>query len=234
MGSHSYGLSWIDEDALFDVTVESFKKSIADSRKKMTFGNPPDPFTLAAQAVLTGAPLSDPIGFEPKRALNKTVSNNVGLWHQHVLGLAEGWEDSGTSGGGIDLRMTPGRTDPKFGKQILAEVKNRYNTIKSSDEKDVWDRLDFAARSNNAVAYVFQIVPKTPQRYDRPWNVSGRTARDHVRCCDGATAYELVFGRRDALKELYEIFPILLGEAAAKINRVDAKEAIRLYYVSMP
>lgn len=234
MGKHSYGLSWIDENQLFEVTKDAFAKSIRDSRKRMGYKMPPDPFTLVTQSVLLNAPLDDAEAFEPTRSLNKTISNNVGMWHQHVLGLGNGWVDSGSTGGGIDLRTAPGFVVPNIGKPVFAEVKNRYNTIKSSDEKKLWDQLDLAARSSNAYAYVFQIVPETPNRYDRPWDVSGRKPRQHVRCCDGATAYSMVFGVDDALEQLYEVFPKLLSEVASKVNKIELHEAVELYYISMP
>lgn len=234
MGKHSYGLTWINEDELFSVTESSFQKAIADSRAPTKFKTPPDPFTLVAHAILTNYPLKKALQFEPERALNKTLSNNVGLWHQHVLGLANGWVDAGSSGGGVDLRTSPGIVHPHTGTPIFAEVKNRFNTIKSSDEKKLWDSLDIVARSNNATSYVFQIVPQTSNRYDCPWDVSGRTARDHVRCCDGVTAYEMVFGYKNALIELYEVFPALLSDVASKANQIDATEAKGLYYSSLP
>lgn len=94
------------------------------------------------------------------------LERRIEIWHQHILSLAHGWVDLGSNGGGIDLKMEPGFTDSRFGKPLVAEVKNRFNTIKASDEKEVWDTLDPAAKTHGAIAYIFQIVPKTSERYD--------------------------------------------------------------------
>lgn len=228
MGALRYGLAWIDEGVLRAVTQHTFGNALQTKKRQA----PPDPFTLVAQSVITNSSLDSAIGFEAERAINKTLSNEIGLWHQRVLGLAEGWHDLGASGGGVDLRSD--RIDARFGKTLVAEVKNRYNTIKSSDEKKVWDQLDLDARSTDSVAYVFQIVPKDHARYDRPWKVSGRSERDHVRCCDGATAYEMVFGREDALQELYEAFPALLRDALGLTAQPDADRALELFFESFP
>ena len=231
--SHNYGLSWIDQDKLFEVTEHAFEKAIND--RKIKPKTPPDPFTLIAQAAIMGSDLEDVLEFETARKLNKTLSNEVGLWHQHVLGLAPGWQDLGSAGGGVDLKMCPGNVSARFGKPIVAEVKNRYNTIKASDEKNIWDDLDFAAKTHGAIAYIFQIVPKDTNRYDRPWKVSGRVEKDTVRCCDGVTAYEMVFGKSDALFELYDALPEIFEDVlAASTSQIDSKSASKIYYVSMP
>ena len=81
---HSYGLDWIDEDALYEVTKLSFSKVFSPVKRKPL---PPDPFTLVGQAVLAGEAVSQARLFEKERSLNKTLSDNVGYWHQRVLGV---------------------------------------------------------------------------------------------------------------------------------------------------
>lgn len=230
---HEYGLDWIDQDELFRVTEHTFENVIHDS-KSHAKGNPPDPFTLMAQAAIGGSSVENILSFEIQRRINKSLSNSVGLWHQHVLGLADGWEDLGSNGGGVDLRTVEGYRDARFGKPIFAEVKNRFNTIKASDEKNLWDTLDLTAKTNNAVSYVFQIVPKTVERYDREWRVSGRPEKGTVRCCDGATAYEMVFNRKNALYELYEAFPCILADVLGDDSPIDPDRVKDLYYGSFP
>ena len=124
--NHDYGLNWIDQNALYNITEHVFKKAIkAQSSKRK---NLPDPFTLVAQAVIGDETLDSVLEFESIRVINKTLSNNVGLWHQSVLSLAPKWENLGSSGGGIDLKMKDGCLDERFNKPLVAEVKNRFNT----------------------------------------------------------------------------------------------------------
>lgn len=224
---HDYGLDWIDQDKLYAITEKVFASSI---RKvgETKLSAPPDPFTIATQAVLFNQDPSSMMAFEKLRSVNKTISNAVGNFHQEVLGLAGGWENLGTSGGVVDLivRETP------TSKPIHVEVKNRYNTIKASDEKEIWDKLDMLARTNNSTSYIVQIVPKTPERYDRPWVVSGRPKKENVRCCDGATAYAWAFGIDNALEQLYEVFPDILSDViGASYNKSGM---MKYYLISMP
>ena len=173
---HSYGLDWIDEDALYGVTKLSFSKVFSPVKRKPL---PPDPFTLVAQAVLAGEAVS----------------------HE---------------------------------KPLFAEVKNRFNTIKASDEKNIWDNLDSLARASDAVAYLFQIVPKTPEQYNRPWKVSGRSEKSIVRVCDGVTAYALVFERPTALHEIYMALPRIFSDITGQGVKLDEKEMEDLFTTSLP
>ncbi|WP_297565571.1 Eco47II family restriction endonuclease [uncultured Arcanobacterium sp.] len=225
--NHQYGLDWLDEDELYKIVKHVFGSSI-EKAKSSELSTPPDPFTIAVQAVLFDQSAESMMAFEKLRGVNKTISNAVGNFHQCVLGLAEGWDNLGANGGVVDLivRETP------TSKPVHVEVKNRYNTIKASDEKAVWDKLDMLARTNNSVSYLVQIVPKNPVRYDKPWNVSGRSERDHVRCCDGATAYAWAFKKENALEELYEVFPDILSDV---LGRSYDKTGMRDYFfISMP
>ena len=231
---HDYGLDWIDQDRLYDVTKKTFKSAISRASAHSAKKTPPDPFTLMAQAAISHSTFENALSFEAQRQINKAISNSVGLWHQHVLGLAKNWTDTGASGGGLDLRMEESTRHEKWGKRLFAEVKNRYNTIKASTEKDLWDQLKSTAVVNDAIAYVFQIVPENTERYDQPWKVSGRNERDDVRCCDGVTAYEIVFGRKDALHELYDAFPKILADVLESDQLKDANRWEDLFYGSMP
>ncbi len=228
MSEHSYGLDWIDEDALYELTKRIFSK-IIDQVNSESLKTPPDPFAIVAQAVLFNQSTDAMMAFEKLREINKSLSNAVGNWHQAVLGLADGWENLGSNGGVVDLMVS----EDSSSKPVAVEVKNRYNTIKASDEKNIWDKLDMLAKSHGSVAYLVQIVPKTLERYDRPWKVSGRSESDRVRCCDGATAYAWAFYRHDALKELYEAFPDILNEVVGGRD-FDKTGMMQYFAMSIP
>lgn len=216
MSIRDYGLSWIDQDGLFEVTKKMYQ-SLMKKKKEQ----PLDPFTMLVQARTSGEQLADMLPFEVLRSKNKTASNAVGLWHQRVLGLSEMWNELGSNGGVLDLKSVEGWKSPKFNKPLYAEVKNRYNTIKASNEKDMWDKLNDAARMNGAVSYLIQVIPEKPEAYDKQWVPSGRQGRDNVRCCDGVTGYAMSFGRDDALLELFKALPFVIEDV-----RLDLGEPI--------
>lgn len=219
MSGRDYGLSWIDQDGLFEVTKKMY---LSVTKKKA--GQPLDPFTMLVQARTENQQLADMLSFEALRSKNKTVSNAVGLWHQGVLGLSEVWDELGSNGGVVDLKSVEGWKSPKFNKPLYAEVKNRYNTIKASNEKDMWDKLDSAARMNGAVSYLIQVIPEKPEAYDKQWVPSGRQGRDIVRCCDGVTGYAMSFGRDDALLELFKALPLVIEDVRVELGEPISSE----------
>lgn len=219
---YDYGLDWLDQEALFNIT----KKWFGTRQKSSTTSL--DPFTTVIQASIVETSISVALEFEESRKVNKTIANKVGNWHQEVLGLSDNWE-SILHSGVIDLQSVGDYRHPDFGKPVIVEVKNRYNTIKGSDEKNLWDSLEQLARSQDKIAYVFQIIPKDGERFDRPWKVSGRDSRDHVRHCDGRTAYEMVFERKDALEEIFNALPKIMADVRGTDHHFDPDEVSKLF-----
>jgi hypothetical protein len=76
----------------------------------------------------------------------------------------------------------------------------------------VWEDIDRIARCNGDIGYLIQIVPKQAVLYDEPWTPSGVQKREHVRHCDGATGYALVFDYENALSELIDAFPKIVDD----------------------
>lgn len=233
---HDYGLDWIDQDRLYSVTEAVFKKSFGHTKKKAL---PPDPFTMVSQAKILDSTLEDMLIFEELRSSNKSLSNEVGLWHQKVLGLADNWEELGSNGGGVDLKTRDGFELPTWGKPCYAEVKNRFNTIKASDEKNLWDRLDNISKPTGSIVYLIQIVPETPSSYDEPWRPSGRQPKPSIRCCDGVTGYSMVFNRSTALYEIYMALPDIFDDVyecngISKTIHLNESEMEELFYGSFP
>lgn len=74
-----YGLSWIDENELYNVAKHVFQNIIQKTRET----NPPavpDPFSLALQAALLKQDKESLLRFEKIRSLNKSISNAIGLF----------------------------------------------------------------------------------------------------------------------------------------------------------
>ena len=207
--------SWIDIDQVLDIAVKRFGRSADKARATDSRLLRVEPTLAVMRAGLTALPLADSHHIDSAVSLTKTIQNAVGLFHQDVLGTAAGWKSTGSSGGVIDVRGV----SPVTGKQTLAEIKMRYNTIKASDEHKTWDKLKdaVALSGDGAVGYVFQIVPEKPESYDRPWKVSTREPLPKIRCADGVTAYHLVTGEPTALFELLHAMPHIACHVAETV-----------------
>lgn len=231
--TYSYGLGWINSNDLFDVTKKHFEKvyyafdeplDVSNSR------NPIDPFTALFQ--LGGAPALDYeswVAAEKNRQVIKSLQNAVGAWHQSVLGLADGWVNRGVSGTVYDVESLKPQLgfgdDPDVPKNVIIEVKNKFNTIKASDEHLTHSSLHQQAKSRpNTVAYLVQIVPKNRTRYNERWVPSKAFDSPQVFRMDGATAYDLIFQQSNALEQLYGILPAVLQDVREDLQLSDGLE----------
>lgn len=227
---HNYGISWIDNKKLLDVTTSHFAKVYKEINKPLQLAgsrNAIDPFTALFQ--LGGTPALDFdswVAAEKTRQSVKTLQNAVGAWHQAILGLADGWQDKGSSGAVFDVESTKPQLGfgitPEKETNVIIEVKNKHNTIKASDEHLTHSKLHQQAASRpNTVAYLIQIVPKGKARYNRQWVPSQAFASPKVFVMDGATAYDLIFKEEEALKQLYEVLPALLQDVRESLGLSD-------------
>lgn len=234
---HDYGIPWVNQDMLF-ITIEKCFAQVLGLKKRAR-EYPPDPFSVVAQAAITSTDFKSNMWFEEMRKTNKTISNSVGAMHQSILSLADNWHSMGKTGGVLDLRTNDGYIHPRFNKPVVAEVKNRFNTMRKVEESGMWDKIDQVSRAMDAQGYLFQITPETPDRYDMMWEPTGRKQKPNVRVCDGATAYEIVFGIPDALHQLYLAFPSII-EDVQRCNRLSGTfrfsdaEMERLYTTVFP
>ncbi|WP_423186834.1 Eco47II family restriction endonuclease [Alishewanella sp. d11] len=171
-----------------------------------------DPFATIFDAAVSGFNHQTWKESEMVRQCQKTLTNHIGNMHQKILGSVKGWEDM-TVGGEVDLRSTS--------KKIIAEVKNKYNTLTGGRLADEYNSLSDKVTKKSSTyygftAYFVNIIPKTPTRFDIPFVPSDRSigskvpAHEMVRMIDGASFYHLVTGEYDALKNFYNALPLVI------------------------
>lgn len=146
---------------------------------------------------------------ETIRQCQKTLQNHIGELHQKILGNVPGWQDL-DKGGIVDL-VNPQR-------KIIAEIKNKYNTVTGGKLADQYYSLERlvspkASQYKGFTSYFVNIIPKKPERFDRVFIPSDKdkgmrcAANDKIRIIDGASFYSLVTGRENALAEFYSALP---------------------------
>ncbi len=168
-----------------------------------------DPFTALFQMQLLSISAREWPEVEKRRQIEKSLQNHIGNFHQKLLGALSGWSDKKV-GSVVDLVCEE--------KMIIAEVKNKHNTLKASDQSGLYDKLSGLVRKKGQqyygfTAYYVEIIPKRPARYNMPFTPSDNTTGskkpedDLIRKIDGASFYELASGHKNALKQVYEILP---------------------------
>lgn len=157
---------------------------------------------------------------ELTRQAQKTVSNSIGVFHQSVLGCVKNWEDLGT-GGQVDLVCEK--------EKIIAEVKNKHNTVKGSDLKNVYYEMDDlisrkASNYKGYTAYFVSIIPAKPEKYDLCFTPSDKErgspcpTNEYIRKIDGYSFYDMVTGSERALPKLFNALPEVIRDRTKKLK----------------
>ncbi len=177
-----------------------------------------DPFSSVIETAISNVNHKTWKVSEMARQCQKTLTNHTGALHQKILGNVKGWQDLGT-GGIVDLVCED--------RKIIAEVKNKHNTVTGGKLADQYHSLDRlvspkSSKYKDYTAYFVNIIPKKPERFDITFEPSDKdkgqkcSKDEKIRITDGASFYELVTDRKDALEEMYNALPEVIEEIFRK------------------
>ncbi len=192
-------LSWISEADLESAVhaICSGAKDAIQKAGRRRAGNVVDPFysVLIASSFELNS-IADLDSFQDAGAALRGMSNFLGEFHQTVLGSIDGWINHDA---GYDLECP--------GKAIVAEVKNKHNTMNASNMEAVISSLDTAVRQKRGdwKAYLVQVIPKSPRRTTNQVRSRG------VYVIDGASFYHIATGEPNAIHDLFEKFCEMLS-----------------------
>ena len=199
---------WID-DAALEAATNGFIESIArckDEHAQRMRRNVLDPFSLISIAHVFVAPTPDDVlGYAGTSAVIQCIGNALGKFHQQVLGNAKGWLNHDR---GFDLICNQ--------RRLLAEVKNKHNTMNVSNRQKVEEDLRVALRQRESgwTGYLAIIIPKKPERY--------RTQlAPNLFEVDGTSFYEIVTGQEDSMHDVLHHLCGALSVTAAVANAVE-------------
>ena len=110
--------------------------------------------------------------------------------------------------------------------KIVAEVKNKYNTVSGGKLSDLYTSLNElvspkASRFKGYTAYYVVIVPGKPERFDRAFTPSNKETgnkcpvNEYIREIDGASFYSLVTGSETALQDLFNVLPGIIQSCSS-------------------
>jgi len=218
-------LNWISDEDLYNAVTHLLQKAEeAQIKSEKKFGkNVIDPFS--AIFVMSGFKMDfdNWLKTETSRQAQKTLQNHIGEFHQKILGHVEGWDNMKT-GNVIDLVSNE--------KKIIAEVKNKHNTISGGKLSELYyslERLVMPKTSiyKNFIAYYVTIIPKNKKRKDLEFTPSDKDKGEKcpsnklIREIDGASFYELVTGDKNALNDLFKVLPSVIEKCTNGKYKVD-------------
>jgi hypothetical protein len=207
-------LTYINDVDLENFVVDLLKNGLKSKRsaEKNFTKNVIDPFATIFDAAISNINHDEWKKSEIVRQCQKTLTTRLGTLHQKILGKVDGWVDLGV-GDEVDLKNDS--------RRIIAEVKNKYNTVTGGSLIDQYNSLsDKVSKKASSwfeyTAYFVNIIPKTSKRFNVPFQPSDRSTGSpvaknvQVRKIDGASFYHLVTGRENALRELYCVLPTII------------------------
>ena len=216
------------EDEVFKKEVAAVLTKIQKSLAKIdktVHKNVLDPFSAIFDASGRNLTMEEWLKEEKSRQLQKTLQNAIGYFHQQILGSVTGWHNPGHNGG---------YDSGNEAKKIIAEIKNKWNTMNSSSEAEAYNKMAklLDSKKKDYTGYVVQIIPKTPERYKEKFAPGEKKVRKDLFLVDGATYYELVTGDKNALRKLYDTLheTIRVMRSISKNNfRLNEKEFNALF-----
>lgn len=200
-----------DLEQAVSTVIRSVRKKTKNIEKSFN-KNVIDPFSVLFEIACTHVEENSWRKSEEIRQVQKTLSNNIGTFHETILGRIHGWEVL-PAGGIIDIINRD--------KKIIAEIKNKHNTLNASSQKATYEALEEqilpkSSQYKDYTAYLVEIIPKKPSRYDVPFTPSDKNTgtkfaeNSNLRKIDGYSFYTLASGVDNALDQLFEVLPSVI------------------------
>ena len=130
----------------------------------------------------------------------------MGNFHQSVLGHIKGFVDHNA---GYDVECAD--------KKVLAEIKNKHNTLNSQAKEKATEKLKAAVSFKPGfTGYLVIMIPKKPERYKTK-------LASKVYEVDGTSFYALAADSNTALRDLYQTLAdrICIGTPQIKKHCLD-------------
>jgi hypothetical protein len=209
----TYRLSWIDDERLKQAVSNVYtamQQAMANSTLDDLQASVIDPFSLLFETTATKMTTEDWVKAETQRQVQKSWMNQVGYFHQDILGAVDGWVDLGR---GDETEIDIKKED----ESIFAEIKNKYNTQNKNAEISTRRTLEGLAQMYpDAEFYLVHIIRGTAYPYNKTWKRSGFETHPRIKKISGEAFYSLVTGSATALHDLYQVIPAVMQDIIAE------------------
>ena len=159
---------------------------------------------------------------EAIRQNDKTVSNWIGDFHQNLLGGVSGWKN-------LKKGHTTGVDLMKKNATVFLELKNKHNTTKGENLKDLFTKLEkIVAKYKGSTAYYAYITPKNGTSGNEVWVLKHRKKNPNVRKIWGSKVYELVTGKPNALEQTWNALPDAINKILKSNQKFSKSDKINM------
>lgn len=216
-------LSWISDEKLtwaFNNLIASVNQGKHQVESRFD-RNVIDPFSALFSMELFDLTPEEWKKSEIQRQIDKSLTNAIGTFHQQILSSITGWEDLHNDNQ-VDL--------VNHSAKIIAELKNKHNTLNAASAIKLYEKLFDLVNSKSSMfkgftSYYVQIIPKNASGINECFypsdNASGeRSKRDEkIRVIDGRRFYALASNKDSALDELFHVAPKVLFDLHIRMKQ---------------
>jgi len=158
---------------------------------------------------------------EKNRQAQKTLTNHIGRFHQNLLVSLDGCKEP--EKGGVDFICEK--------KKILAELKNKHNTVNSKSKAGAFDGLTKALLSKNDFkGYFVVITPKNNKNYEKILITTKNHKKSEYRkpninilTINAESFYEKITGQKNILKSIFLRIPDITISIDPKLSSLANK-----------
>jgi len=224
-------------DANIETAVSHLLEKATEAKEKSAkeFGkNVIDPFSAMFEMSGFHIDYKSWIGSEKIRQSQKTLQNHIGEFHQNILGSVSNWENMKT-GNVIDLVSKE--------KKIIAEIKNKHNTISGGKLADLYYSLESLVMPKSSIykdytSYYVAVIPKRKTRFNKEFIPSDKSkgvkcpSNEKIREIDGASFYDLVTGEKNALDQMYTVLPTVIAKCTNGEYKIQDIDKLKIFFNS--
>ena len=218
-------LEFISNEDLYEcigTLYEEYRKALQEKGIREFFKNRVDPLRLKMDSLIMGISFESILESEVLRQTEKTISNAIGTFQEKLIGKIQGYEHVSV-GGRIDIKSEDNK--------IIAEIKNKHNTLKGENNKDLFNKLEreLEYTYKGYTAYYVRIID-TKSR-DEEWKFTSKAENDkekkkiyhneNIKRISGDKFYQLITGDKHAFKKLITVLPKAVEDYISKLPDED-------------
>lgn len=162
-----------------------------------------DPIKFTFDKIVYRKTLEEIIDFEILRQRDKTNTNAIGYFHQHIFKYIKCCY---VPDKGFDVIYK------NENREIYVEMKNKHNTMNSSSSKSTYIKLQNQALNNNKCeCFLVEVIAKKSQNICWETTIKERKcSNERIRRVSIDKFYEIVTGNKDSFMLLCKQLPITL------------------------
>lgn len=210
-------VEFIEDDDFEDVVTELIEK-YESVKEEYTledfFKNRVDPIKFVFDQAMFGQDDEAKISAEISRKIDKKINNFIGTFHERLLGKIDGVKNFPV-GSGYDIKTED--------DSIYAEIKNKFNTVKGSNAKDLYRELvSYVNNSSNPEAKAYYVHMIAQKSYNEQWKIPKHKLDDkRIFKISGDKFYELLTDNPNAFAEVCVALPLVIENVLKKMNIKD-------------